>query len=179
MEILVTYFLVLGIFCTWQFAIKAAVKRIFKNFLYIETQRFISRAKEKNKKERYRFYYTSACDFIDKFNFREANKIIAAIQRSRKDVPNQTYPKTVCDEDLEKYSEIAVKTIYASLKACTVMGFIHFFSYMGVAFARQLLQGIAKPLQLFIEKFMESIARKEPPLGDPAYIFSRFGAAAS
>lgn len=179
MEVLVTYLLWTGIFCTWQFGIKTSVKRIFKNFLYIETQRFILRTKEENKKERYWLYYTSACDFIDKFNFREANKIIAAIRKSRKEVPNQTYPKTAYDEDLEKYSEIAVKTIYASLKACTVMGFVHFFSYMSVSFARQLLHGIAKPLQLFIEKFMESIARKEPPLGDPAYIFSRFGAAAS
>lgn len=178
MEMLVTYILVLLIFWTWHYWIKKTIKMIFKNFLYEVTTRFVSRVQDKEKKEKFYLYYKSTCKFIDKFTLRETNEIIDCICRDVKNNNMEIHHKIIYDEELEKYSKIALATIIGCLMACTFKGTIAFLFHMCSPSILKSREDFTEKRESILEEFADTIPQKEITKKNPAYVFQSFGEAA-
>lgn len=174
-EIFIPYLLAFFTFCLWNYGIKKTIRNIFKNFLYVETKIFIAHAQSDKKKEILKMYYNSACEFMDKFTLKEALEVVGCIDRFRKAGMVKIPPQKIYDEDLERYSKIALKTLFGCLLACTFRGFLSFFFHMWWALIKERLQASNdEPVSIF-EKFGEKIPHKIITDRHPGDVFQSFG----
>lgn len=175
MEMLITYVLILLIFITWHYGIKNAIRRIFKNFLYIATKKFATNVRNKDEKKMIYLCYNSTCKFIDSFTLREAIKIVDCIYMNIKNNNVETQ-HPIQNSELEKYLKLTVAVTFGCLKACTFIGSIHFLFYMLYPTMGSKEERIAKR-ESMVKKYTDTVPQKDIAQTNPMEVFKSFAAA--
>lgn len=163
--------------CIWQYGIKKSVRNLFKTFLSLQTEVFISKVSNERIKEKINQYHQTACNFIDKYTLQELNEIINCIDNVLKD-NKKTYSDKIYDKELENYSKIALGTIFGCLTVCTIMGFISFFFHMSYSYVQERRKESNSEREIIVEKYTDAVPEKEIAQKNPAYVFQSFGEAA-